>query len=150
MSNWRNDLKRVIEEEAQSPPEQSHETIERARRDISRFISHVAMPAFEALQDELKYYGRQCEIDRRDYQIALTVYHDDREEFSYVVRGRTFHRMFFAFPELGDPGREGQLGRAEVTLNRDSERGTDVNDITRETIIRDFIAEYARWLGNRD
>lgn len=150
MSNWREDLRQVIEEEAHSPPEKSHASVEQARRDISRFISRVAMPALEAIRDELAQYDRRGEIDRRDYQIALTVYHQDREEFSYVVRGRTFHRMFFAFPEFGDPGRESQLGRAEVTLNRDSERGTDVNEITRETIIRDFIEEYARWLGKRE
>jgi len=149
MSNWREDLKRVIHEQMSSPPEMSHASVEKARREISRFISHTTLPAFQALKSELEQHDRRCEIDRRDYQAALTVYHADKEEFSYVVRGRAFHRMFFAFPEFGDPGKDTHIGRAEVTLNREGERGQDVKEINQETIIQDFIQEYARWLGTR-
>ncbi|MEA5444342.1 hypothetical protein VCB98_00735 [Gammaproteobacteria bacterium AB-CW1] len=150
MSDWRKDLKRVIEEEMQSPPQMSHASVEHARRQISNFISRTAIPALEALKEELEQYDRRCEIERRDYQVALTVFHADEEEFSYVVRGRAYHRMFFAFPELGDPGKESHIVRAEVSLGRDSSHGAHTSEITRETIIRDFIREYARWLGKRE
>jgi len=149
MSNWREELKQVIETQMTTPPEMSQASVEKARREISRFISRTALPAFEALKEELETYGRSCEIDRRDYQASITVYHEDEEEYSYVVRGRAYHRMFFAFPEFGDPGKDSRIGRAEITLNREGQSGKDVSEITMESIIRDFISEYARWLGKR-
>jgi choline/glycine/proline betaine transport protein len=148
MANWRKELKRVIEEEANSPPAKSHATVEKARKEISRFISRTALPALEALKEELEQYERRCEIERRDYQVSLTVFHADHEEFSYVVRGRAYHQMFFAFPEFGDPGKDSHIGRAEVMLNKDRMKD-EVSEITRETIITDFIQEYASWLGQR-
>ncbi|MDQ2068387.1 hypothetical protein [Natronospira bacteriovora] len=149
MTNWREELKRVIEEQADTPPEMSHASVEKARREISRFISHTAMPAFEALKEELELYDRRCEIERRDYQITLSVFHDDEEEFSYSVKGRAFHRIFLAFSEFGDPGKDSHIGRAEILLNREGEHGQAVSEISRETIIHDFIQEYGRWLGKR-
>ncbi len=149
MGNWREELRRVIETEMESPPKMSHATVEKARRAITRFINQTALPVFEALKEELEKYGRHCEIERRQYQVSITVFHEEKEEFSYVVRGRAFHRMFFAFPEFGDPGRESQIGRAEVVLNRDSDHGQAVNTVTGEMIIQDFLKEYARWLGKR-
>jgi choline/glycine/proline betaine transport protein len=149
MDGWREDLRRVIEEEMKSPPEKSHASVEKARREITRFINRTALPALEALKDELEKYDRRAEIDRRDYQTSLTVYHGDREEFSYMIRGRAYHTMFFAFPEFGDPGKETKIGRAEVVLNTESDHGQSVSSVTREAIIRDFIKEYAKWLGRQ-
>ncbi|MCP1726519.1 choline/glycine/proline betaine transport protein [Natronospira proteinivora] len=147
MSNWREKLKQVIQKEMSTPPEMSHASVEKARRDISRFISRTALPALEALKGELEQYDRRCEIERRDYQVSMTVYHGDREEFSYVVRGRAYHRMFFAFPEFGDPGKDTRIGRAEITLNREGPAGQDAATLSMDDIIRDFIKEYAHWLG---
>lgn len=137
----------MIEQEADSPPQRSHASVEKARREITNFINRTAKPALEALKEELETYDRRCSIERQQYQISLTVYHGEQEEFSYIVRGRAYHRMFFAFPEFGDPSRDTHIGRAEVTLGRDSYKGKAVETITGETIIRDFIEEYARWLG---
>jgi len=147
MSNWRQELKQVIERETTTPPEMAHASVEKARREISRFISRTALPAFEALKAELEQYERRCEIDRRDYQVGMTVFHADQEEFSYVVRGRAYHHMFFAFPEFGDPGKDSNLGRAEITLNREGPGGQGAEEISMDDIIQDFIREYARWLG---
>jgi choline/glycine/proline betaine transport protein len=147
MESWRDDLRQVIEEEMKSPPEKSHASVEKARREITRFMNRTARPALEALKEELEQYDRRGEIDRRDYQVSLTVYHGDREEFSYIVRGRAFHTMFLAFPEFGDPAKETRIGRAQVVLNTESEHGQSISSVSREAIIRDFIKEYAKWLG---
>lgn len=147
MANWRQELRQVIEKEAASPPQRSHASVEKARREITRFINRTAMPALEALKEELEKYDRRGRIEREQYQVSLTVYHQEQEEFSYIVRGRAYHRMFFAFPEFGDPSRDTRIGRAEVTLGRDSNKGQAVETINGEAIIRDFIEEYARWLG---
>ncbi|MCL4800556.1 MAG: hypothetical protein KJ025_13275, partial [Burkholderiales bacterium] len=120
---------------AGAPPERAAELIER-----------VALPAFAEIAEELRRTGRQALVDRGPVHAALTVLRDGREEFYYAVRLRAFQRMAFAFPEVARRP-SAPMYRAEVVLRSGPRAELDAARLTREALIRDFLDEYASWIG---
>lgn len=142
MSDWRERLGIIAgrKKKTEAP------TLDDARRRLRWFIETTVMPAFEALEVELRRHGREVVIDRRPYQVSLSVHRDGREEFSYAVRGRAFHKMSFAFPELGEGDDAPRILRGEIVRAGGSD-DYDVQDFTTEGIIRDFVEAYDKWMG---
>jgi choline/glycine/proline betaine transport protein len=117
-----------------------------ARREITSFIADVVAPAMRELAAELQRYGRTGELDVRRHGATLTVLRDGVEEFSYNVRGRVYHPFVFAFPEM-EAKDEPWEPHAEVILRGGLHKSLDPRRCDREQLIRDFLGEYAKWLG---
>lgn len=143
MSDWRERLKHLFE---RALPEKELVDMDEGRARLERFIDETVLPAFEELAEELRGHGREVDIERQSYMAVLTVYRGGREEFSYAVRGRAYHKFNFAFPEMGR-SREPRFLRAEVVQSSGSGANDKLEHFTREGIIKDFLAEYSQWMG---
>lgn len=144
MSNWKDELKKVIESRPANVPESEREWVDESRKELSAFVSNTVMPAFDALKTELESYGREVTIDERTYQAAIHVFKDGKEEFSYGIRGNIYHKMSFAFPEI-DRDDEPRITRAEIVPRRGKRREYKLEKFTHDGIIKDFLKEYANW-----
>lgn len=143
MSDWRERMKHLFRSAAPRKPVVS---MEEGRERIERFIDQTVVTAFEELATELRGHGREVTIDRQPFMAVLTVFHAGREEYSYAVRGRAYHRFNFAFPELGKE-KEPRFLRAEVVQSSGEGPHDELEHFTREGIIEDFLAEYSKWMG---
>lgn len=144
MSNWKEELRKVIESKPAGVPEKERDFVEDSRRELAAFIAETVLPAFHALKDELEKYGREVSIDERSYQAAIHVFKDGKEEYSYGIRGNIYHRMTFAYPEI-DRNNEPRIARAEIVPSHGSKREYDIARFTHDGIIKDFLKEYANW-----
>lgn len=144
MSDWRDKMKQLF---SRDRPHQSPSlNMGEARARIESFIENTVLPAFEELSVELRKYGREVEVNREPFMAVLTVFHDGREEYSYAVRGRAYHRFSFAFPEHG-PEDAPRILRAEIVQSSGKSPDDRLEQFTRDGIIKDFLAEYAKWMG---
>jgi hypothetical protein len=140
---WREQLKQLLEHRSGPPPKSN---LDEGRRRVAKFISKTVVPTFKELREELQSYGRRAVIDRGDYYATIRVFTGEREEFSYAIRGRIYHKLSFAMPRSGkDEGHP--VLRAEILLKDVRKDSAKVKEMTRETILRDFLNEYAEWLG---
>lgn len=142
MSSWKEELSWLLG--------RSHEAEEEGLRHsepprIRRYLARVVIPALEEVAAELQEHGRHVEVDEDDRYVAVTVFHDDREEFFFEVRVKPYGTEGFAFPAvpLHDP--EGKTYRAEVHL-RDRALERDVTGADKDELIRVFLEEYRRHL----
>lgn len=117
-----------------------------ARAHVERFIDTTVLSAFRTLSKELQGRGRKTRIERTKHQAVLTVLRDGKEEFSYAVRGRVFHKMTFAWPVLDQTRRDPRMARIEMS-DPDGTDERDLEDVTEQDIIDDFIEDYAKWVG---
>ncbi|MGM0577897.1 MAG: hypothetical protein ACQEXJ_19380 [Myxococcota bacterium] len=141
--DWRSRLKRIV---SRAPGRRRPRGVptEESRLHITLFIRDTVVPAFRELERELAKHDRTVHVDEGPYQASITVLHEGEEEFSYAVRGRVYHTMSFAFPEMGEDG--GTVAHAEVVMRSGTE-AYELTEFTREDIIQDFLDEYAKWMG---
>ncbi|PID37922.1 MAG: hypothetical protein CSB49_08215 [Proteobacteria bacterium] len=139
---WRDELRELLAGRSGPPPKSN---LAEGRRRVAKWISKTVAPTFKELRGELQKHGRSAVIERGDYYAAIRVFNGEREEFSYSIRGRIYHKLSFAMPRSGKE--EGQpVLRAEVMLKDVRKEGAKVKEMTREMILRDFLGEYADWL----
>ncbi len=147
MSDWRDRLRDIMENVAPTRSEQEvrREKIESRRREIEHFIQNTVLPAFEEIRKELEKYGRRAEIVPGRYKARLEVYHNDLEEFSYVVRGDVYHRLSFAWPVQRS---ETEVDVARAVIQRPGGRGRafKLDEYTKDGIIEDFLVHYKDWV----
>ncbi|MCC5829350.1 MAG: BCCT family transporter [Phycisphaeraceae bacterium] len=153
---WRERLRRIVTEGDFSPVEGTSGTatvppapakradVQDIRKTITAFIDETVVPAFREIEKELTKHKRTARIEKRPYQVSITVFKDGEEEFSYAVRGRAFHKLSFAFPEFG-PDDEPRILKAEVVVPSGTQGGYQLTEFTRQGIIDDFLNEYAQW-----
>lgn len=144
MSDWRSRMKEMLGRAR--PGGERGLSVQEARRTVSEFIDSTVLPAFEELKQELEQHGREVVIDRGPHEAGLTVFNQGKEEFSFAVRGRVYHRLSFAFPEVGSD-KEPRVTRAEVVLSGGRMHGHQVQRYSKEAIIQEFLDEYAKWMG---
>ncbi len=144
--DWRQRLDALIQRQKR-PPEPKAVNVERAREQLSGFISAKVVPAFEQIADELSKRDRRCEIESNDYHATITVLHGEDEEFSYAMRARAYLRMSFALPDVSRPGRRRrEVYRGEVVLDKGAGKEQPIDRWTVQAIIDNFLAEYAKWM----
>lgn len=143
--NWQTRLRDIVFR-TQAGHAENEDRIDETRREIARFFEETVMPAFYALKEELKKYGREVEIEKSPREAALTVFNGDVEEFSYAIRGHAYHRMTFAYPEIADPSKESRVYRAEVDLGHTETEEFSFSELSMENIIQDFLDHYSEWL----
>lgn len=145
VEDWRGRLKEIAEGKRLTQRRKVMPPLEDARARIRTFIDETVVPAFEDLEEELSGLGRETAIERGKTRAALVVFHEGEEEFACAVRGHAVRKMTFAFPEVG----EGMppVFLAEVILRDSAVREDVMEKFTRDRIIADFLAEYAKWKG---
>lgn len=148
MSNWQEKLKNLIEEGSQSASQhrEAQRRVEERREEIKQFIQDPVLPAFNDIKTELEKYERQVEITPGKYKARLVVYHNDAEEFSYVIRGDASHHMSFAWPVIRPGEDENEVARAEIQRPGGLKRAFRLAEFTREGIINDFLEGYKNWV----
>ncbi len=144
-SSWRERLQRIVRAESRAERRPSV-NVNQIREQINEFLDETVIPAFKEIRTELQKHGRDVRIEKHPYQAVITVRKAGKEEFSYAVRGRAYHKLSFAFPQFNDKD-ESRILRAEVVLPSGPRPDHKVNQFTREGIIKDFLDEYARWRG---
>lgn len=148
MSNWQEKLKSLIEEGSQSAGQhkEAQLRVEERREEIKQFIQDTVLPAFNDIKAELEKYERQVEITPGKYKARLVVYHNDAEEFSYVIRGDASHHMSFAWPVIRPGDDSNEVARAEIQRPGGLKRAFRLAEFTREGIIDDFLEGYKNWV----
>lgn len=148
MSNWREKLKNLVETApaAGADQEEARQRIEERREEITQFIEDTVLPAFNELKAELEQYKRNVEITPGKYKARLVIYHDDAEEFSYVIRGDASHHMSFAWPVIRPGINENEVTRAEIQRPGGLKRAFRLAEFTHDGIIEDFLEGYKNWI----
>lgn len=142
--DWKSKLAKVLrgsKRPARKPPAE-------ARAHVKQFIDDTVLPAFKTLAAELDASGCKTRIERTKHQAVLTVMRDGQEAFTYAVRGRVFHKMTFAFPMYGAGDDEPRMAQLEIN-DPDGTHEIDLDEISQQYIIDDFIEGYAKWVGWR-
>ncbi|MFA9477490.1 BCCT family transporter [Phycisphaerales bacterium AB-hyl4] len=143
--DWRPFLQRMLGPKAEATATLTPE-VQQAQQRMAEFVEKTVLPAFKTLRNELQQHGRQIEIDRLPYHVALRVLRDGDEEFFYAIRCRAYRRRVLTFPELSD-GTGKPIVRGEVVLRGGMGANRPMSEWSREIIIRDFLNEYSKWMG---
>lgn len=139
---WREELHELLADRTEPPPKSN---IDEGRRRVAKWVSKTVSPTFKEIRAELQKYGRSAVIERGDYYASIRIFKGEREEFSYSLRGRIYHKLSFAMPRSGKDDGHPVL-RAEILLKDVRKDGAKVKEMTREMILRDFLSEYRDWL----
>ncbi len=150
MSDWKTRLKDVVEGNGNPVPPDMH--IKLSRMQMKNYFNGVVIPAFAELKEELEKYGRivSVEVDQNmpdAIMIVLVKKGDARqeEEFYFEVRGRSYHKEQFAFPVQTEEEKP-HRNKVEILLRSGSYKEYDLEDLPKEKIIDDFLAEYSKWV----
>lgn len=117
-----------------------------ARREITAFIAGTVAPALRQVAAELERHGRAAQVEVNLFNASIVVLRDGDEEFSYLVRGRVYHPWTVAFPELAPAAGQWQP-RGEVVVRGGVHRQVAPDRFGKDEVIRDFVREYAKWMG---
>ncbi len=136
MAEWQEDLGAFFRQK-----EQTHAELERS--EMERFISDVAVPAYEQLKAELQKYGRMASVRETASAATITVQHKGVDEFRYSLQGRTFPEGVLPFAELLSRERKGiRMIRTESMVRSGSDYR--LADVTPEEVIAHFLSHYKR------
>jgi len=125
----------------------SEPTVEKAEREINRFIRETVLAAFEEIREHLRQYGREAEIEHSDQDASLVVMYGGQEEFAYGIYGHVYQPPEFAFAHVQGRGRRPPVEKAEAVLRTGGSREYEIHEWTREGILNDFLDSYATWMG---
>lgn len=142
--DWKDMLADIVKKK-ESRPGTSEPADPRAQMD--RFLSEVALPAFQDIRSELEKHGQRMKIERGSGYLSMTLMDaHGHEEFYYSIRVRTHRPASFAFPKFEPKDETKPISRAEVIL-RSGPASYDVSGLSREQLIRHFLHEYRKWIG---
>jgi len=145
VEDWRGRLQEIVEGKRTSVRRKSIPPLEEARARVRTFLDETVVLAFKDLEEELRGLGRETAIERSKGRVTLLVIHEGEEDFAYAIHGHAIRKMTFAFPEV-DEGMP-PVCLAEVIVGSTAVREDVMEKFTRELILADFLAEYAKWKG---
>lgn len=73
--------------------------------------------------------------------------HGGEEEFSYAIRGRAFSETSMVWPRLKSAHGERAFAEALILVQDTADKTRRAEKLTRDEILEDFLAQYARWTG---
>ena len=129
-ANWQQRLRALL---------QSH-----AKSDVEAFVNDVARPALEDLALQIRQSGHEATLQCGSDRLDLVVGTAGANAFRYGVRVKGFRAPTFALAESPLSGDDERSYHALVESSQDA-ASTDVTGFTKEQIINDFLARYARW-----
>lgn len=141
-THWRQRLTELLTERPQGAAEPDLSPAEY----IAGFLQNTVIPAFTEIRHELKSHGQDGLIERRHNQASLTVIRNDRQEFTYAVRGHAYRSMQAAFPELPH-NNDKRHYTVSIIVNGEERRQRPMLRINRQDITDNFIEEYTQWVG---
>ncbi len=151
MSDWKTRLKDAIEGNVESIPSDIH--IKLSRMQMKNYFNGVVIPAFAELKEELEKYGRiiSVTVDENLPDAILIVFIQktegrQEEEFFFEVRGRSYQKEQLAFPVHTEEERP-RRNKVEILLRSGSLKEYELEDLPKEQIIDDFLAEYSKWVN---
>jgi choline/glycine/proline betaine transport protein len=116
-----------------------------ARLALAAFIRETVLPALEEVAAEMRRNGREILIDRHPLHAGVTVMHDGREEFFYVVKGRVSQRYAATIADLAPD--DTAPAEAEIVVRGGHSRSLPLETLDRGWLLEDFSGQYGRWMG---
>ena len=110
----------------------------------SRFISSVVIPAFEELVIELEKHGRSATVRHSVASAQILVTYNSEEEMLYRVQAKTMPDRVLPCAEIRSRERKGLRYLSTESMFRGATPPYTLSDITKEEIIRNFVAHYTR------
>lgn len=126
-----------------------------ARMNIRDFIKNVVLPTYHELKNELEEHGKDVVINVDEPNLnyaSIIVYtpsqtnpEEEVEEFCFRIRGKTYQKMQFAFPQHAEEDQP-RVRKAEIVLRTGTLKEYDFEQLTKEEIIDRFLEEYEKWI----
>ncbi|MCD4820488.1 MAG: hypothetical protein K8R11_00060 [Methanococcoides sp.] len=126
-----------------------------ARMNIRDFIINVVLPSYHELKTELEEHGKDVVIDVDEPNLnyaSIIVYtpsqtnpDEEIEEFCFRIRGKTYQKMQFAFPQHAEEDQP-RVQKAEILLRTGTLKEYDLEELTTKEIIDRFLGEYEKWI----
>jgi hypothetical protein len=135
VSDWQHSLDSFFEESDKHDQEKQKSPFE-------KFISEVAIPAFEELNKELQRHGRRGTIRESPSSAVITIFAGGKEEIMYRLQERTFPERTLPYAQVRMRERGGlKLVTVEAML-RSGAPDYDTEDITKEEVIKSVLQHY--------
>ena len=135
MADWRNSLDSFFAESDKNDQENEKTPFE-------RFISDVAVPAFEELRKELEKHGRRVTIRESASSAVMTVFDGGNEEIMYRLQERSFPDRKLPYAQVRMRERGGlKLVTIEAML-RSGAPDYNTEDISSDEVINSILHHY--------
>lgn len=142
MADWKDELERIIFDKQSSQPTEDTPAVEDV---LQRYIDDVVIPAFTELKAQMEQHGRTVQVRKEGPLAAITVFFEDKEEFSMAVRARVYRRGADLFPTVETSERDLDL-KAEVVLYGGTTQEQPLDSLTHQRIIDAFVKAYDHWV----
>jgi hypothetical protein len=141
VTDWHGELESFFQEKEQKQKDVVQK-LANTHGEVSTFFDNVVVPAFEELKSELEKYGREVKIILMNESAFISISHKGDTEFDYTLAVRIGTRGTFPYPETRFWNRrDGKTYLAQGRL-RDGSQDYTIESITKQEIIRHFLAEY--------
>jgi choline/glycine/proline betaine transport protein len=147
-SDWRQVLAAFLRQQ-NIRQQADRSSITQWQRVADHCLDAVAMPALEALKQELEGHGWRVTITRGYRRAVMSVEYDDGEEIRYTVRVHVTTHGARAYPELGLRDWTGERQYTADSRFRSGAQDYNAADITSDEIINHFVTEYTGHFRNR-
>lgn len=114
------------------------------KQEIASFLSGTAIPALNAVADQMRESGLSPQFTQNEDRLDLTVPHGDPASFRYTIRARSFLAPSFAWAEAKTPDPAHRHYRA-MAYSSEGDQPHDVTGYSGDQLINDFLKKYARF-----
>jgi hypothetical protein len=112
------------------------------KKKIKRFIKYEVLPAFNALDKELKKYKRYGQIDKKKNWAAFLVKRKKKKEFVYEVNISTDGEQLMASKSVYVPNEKGKLKLGVEGKIGNAKNSMLLENISQDDIMVDFLVHY--------
>lgn len=140
MFNWSSSIGKVLLRRIQAENAR-YERVTLERLHVSRFCADVVVPAMQDLGHEFECFGRAVDIRREGNLVSITVCHQGRVEFRFVVLASRRRQA----------GKPNGPYRDRTGYGRDVNRVYSLREVRRlgpKAVARHIVAEYKRMLAS--
>lgn len=135
MKDWKDDLKEFFKEKDIERAREKKDA--ELRRRVEKFYLKTVRPAFKTLKKELERYGRRVNVAVSESLAAIEVEFEGRLELKYQVKVRDIH----PYLEIHYQDAMGNGIWSEANF-REGARQADIDDLSENEIIENFLREY--------
>jgi len=134
MADWKNELGLFFDESEKKDDEQ-------VKAPFEKFLSEVAIPAFEELSKELEQHGRTISIRKSVSAAVMTVADGKTEEIMYRLQERRLPNKTLPYAQVRMRERGGlKLVTVEAMVRPGSDYSTE--DLTKDDVIQSVLKHY--------
>jgi hypothetical protein len=149
MDDWKTDLEIHFKEQKEIKKEiEAHK--ESIKKQVKRFIKKEVLPAFEALEKELKKYKRDMQLDKKKDRAVLMVRRKKKKEFVYEINIRADGEELMVNKSVYTPNKKGKLKLGVEGKISNLENSPLLGNISRDDIVADFLIQYKESTSSRE